>query len=171
MDRRPTRSLGVLPGRVASAKRAQAPMLVDAGAPATRFRREVLIDAPFHAAGERLMSWQVQRSAFRVRSSVPRVTPGAIVEMSPGVLPLRFYCRVTEVIDEPNRIGFVYAALPGHPERGEERFVVERRAGGEVAFVIEAISRPSTRAWASLGVLLRAGQEVITRVCYLRALG
>ncbi|MGV0447599.1 hypothetical protein [Corynebacterium sanguinis] len=42
-------------------------MLVDAGAPATRFRREVLIDTPFHAAGERLMSWQVQRSAFRVR--------------------------------------------------------------------------------------------------------
>jgi uncharacterized protein (UPF0548 family) len=33
---------------------------------------------------------------------------------------------VVWTVDEPNRIGFGYGTLQGHPESGEESFVVSR---------------------------------------------
>ncbi len=35
--------------------------------------------------------------------------------------------RIVDVIDEVDRFGFTYLALPHHPERGEESFIVHRR--------------------------------------------
>jgi uncharacterized protein (UPF0548 family) len=34
--------------------------------------------------------------------------------------PIRVPCRVVYVLDEPERRGFAYGTLPGHPESGEE---------------------------------------------------
>jgi uncharacterized protein (UPF0548 family) len=60
-------------------------------------------------------------------------------------------CRIVELIDEPGRrFGFAYATLPGHPEDGEESFVVARTSSGAVRFDVAAISRPS-------GVVARVG--------------
>ena len=42
--------------------------------------------------------------------------------------------RVVFVIDEPGRFGFAYGTLPRHVESGEERFLVERDAAGEVYY-------------------------------------
>jgi uncharacterized protein (UPF0548 family) len=67
-----------------------------------------------------------------------------------GPLALRIPCRVVYVIDEPDRQGFAYGTLPGHPESGEEAFVLHREAGNRVRFVITAFSRPATRL-AKLG--------------------
>jgi uncharacterized protein (UPF0548 family) len=47
------------------------------------------------------------------------------------------------VIDEPNRWGFVYGTLPGHPEEGEEAFIVSISEDGIVRFEITAFSRPA----------------------------
>ena len=47
-----------------------------------------------------------------------------------------------EVVDEPDRFGFTYATLPGHPECGWESFVVAR-VEAEVRFTIEAVSKPA----------------------------
>ncbi len=51
-------------------------------------------------------------------------------------------CRVIYVLDEPDRFGFAYGTLPGHPEEGEEAFVAERVGTSSVRFVIRAFSRP-----------------------------
>ncbi len=52
------------------------------------------------------------------------------------------WCRVVYVVDEPNRRGFAYGTLEGHPISGEEAFVVERRPDGVVFGHITAVSRP-----------------------------
>ena len=61
-------------------------------------------------------------------------------------------CRVVYSIDEgadtgavKRRFGFAYGTLPGHVERGEERFLVEWRADDTVRYDLLAFSRP--RAW------------------------
>ena len=50
--------------------------------------------------------------------------------------------RVTRVLREPEVIGFAYGTLPGHPEVGEEAFLV-RRVGRETVFELRALSRPA----------------------------
>jgi len=56
-------------------------------------------------------------------------------------------CRIVAVIEEGGAVecfGFVYRTLPGHAERGEERFVVEwRHADDVVAYDLRARSRPA----------------------------
>jgi len=49
--------------------------------------------------------------------------------------------RVVFVLDDPDRRGFGYGTLPGHPEQGEEAFAVMRR-GDRMYFEITAFSRP-----------------------------
>jgi uncharacterized protein (UPF0548 family) len=51
-------------------------------------------------------------------------------------------CRVVYTIDEPDRFGFAYGTLPGHIERGEELFLLERDADGGVWYAIKAFSKP-----------------------------
>jgi uncharacterized protein (UPF0548 family) len=55
--------------------------------------------------------------------------------------------RIVYVIDEPRRFGFAYGTLPGHAERGEERFLVEWLTDDSVWYDLDAVSRP--RYWAA----------------------
>ena len=73
------------------------------------------------------------------------------------------------MIDEPDRQGFTYGTLPGHPESGIEQFTVTRTATGLVRVHLDAVSRPATW-YARLGApVTRLAQEIATRR-YLRAL-
>lgn len=102
--------------------------------------------AHFEEAGDRLMSWRMHRgSGLRVAVSSPVVEPDAVVvsRLGPGRLSLRIPCRVVYLVDEPGRRGFAYGTLPGHPETGEESFVVTFEAG-EVRFTVTAFSRAGT---------------------------
>jgi uncharacterized protein (UPF0548 family) len=78
-------------------------------------------------------------------------------------------CRVIYVIDEPNRKGFAYGTLPGHPECGEEAFVVDRTDDGSVWLTIRSFSRPGGWQWWAVYPALRLAQTIITRR-YFRAL-
>lgn len=78
-------------------------------------------------------------------------------------------CRIIEVVDEPRRFGFAYGTLPGHPEQGEESFVVSLGDDDEVRFEIWAFSRAGDRFTRLIGPLGRATQSVATRG-YLRCL-
>lgn len=78
-------------------------------------------------------------------------------------------CRVVSVIDEANRQGFSYGTLPGHPECGEELFVVERRPDGTLEFVVTAFSRPASLMARAGGPVTRWAQRTMTDR-YLRAL-
>jgi uncharacterized protein (UPF0548 family) len=97
------------------------------------------------------------------------IRPGDTALLRWTLWPARIPARVVYVIDEPDRKGFAYGTLPGHPERGEEAFVVERRADDSVWLVIRAFSRPSNVFfWASYPAL-RIMQAIFT-ARYERAL-
>lgn len=76
--------------------------------------------------------------------------------------------RVAYVVDEPDRGGFAYGTLPGHPERGEEAFIVVRQ-GGRVCFQVIAFARPAALITHLGGPVGRAFQ-VRTINTYLHAM-
>ncbi len=78
-------------------------------------------------------------------------------------------CRVVDIIDESQRQGFAYGTLPGHPEAGEERFVLEQLEDGRIRFTITAYSRPASRLARLGGPIGRAAQSFMTKR-YLRSL-
>ncbi len=84
----------------------------------------------------------------------------AVISLGPAqvVAP----CRIVRVIDEFDRFGFAYGTLPGHPERGEEAFLIERRSDGTF-FSIIAFSRPADPLARLAGPISRAVQLAITR--------
>lgn len=99
------------------------------------------------------------------------VAPGdtAIVRIPFGPFRVTAPVRVVYVVDEPTRKGFAYGTLHGHPEAGEESWVVDRRDDGSVWMTIRAFSRPSNARWWLAYPVLRILQGVYTRR-YLRAL-
>jgi uncharacterized protein (UPF0548 family) len=124
------------------------------------------------AAAHALLTWQVQsRAGLTVLASSLTVTSDAVALMRLGFGPLalRIPCRVVYVLDEPDRQGFAYGTLPGHPESGEEAFIVQRRGNGQVEFVITGFSKPATTLVKLAGPLSRGFQNHMTER-YLRAL-
>ena len=97
------------------------------------------------------------------------VRPGDSALLKWVLWPSKIPARVVYVIDQPDRKGFGYGTLPGHPERGEESFVVERRADESVWLTIRAFSRPSNRWFWAAYPLLRMMQAIFTER-YKRAL-
>ena len=56
--------------------------------------------------------------------------------------PPKVPARVVYVIDEPLRKGFAYGTLPGHPETGEEAFIVEYRDDDSVWLIDPRVLAP-----------------------------
>ncbi len=77
--------------------------------------------------------------------------------------------RVVYVVDTATRKGFAYGTLPGHPESGEEAWMLDRSDDGSVWLTIRAFSRPSSSLWWAVYPVLRIVQAVYTRR-YERAL-
>ncbi|MFJ4220942.1 DUF1990 family protein [Curtobacterium luteum] len=77
--------------------------------------------------------------------------------------------RVVSIIDEPDRKGFAYGTLEGHPLSGEESFVVERTSDGSVWLQLRQFSQPASRKWRLVAPLLRRQQRVMAEK-YLAAL-
>ncbi len=101
----------------------------------------------FRRAGEAVLGWDMHRRAgLSVRPSSPRAVEGSTVVLGLGVagVALVIPCRVSAVFDEPDRLGFSYLSLPGHPECGMEQFLVEQAADGSVRATVTAVSRPGT---------------------------
>ena len=101
----------------------------------------------FASAAEFVLGWGLQRGAgLKVPTSTP-AEEGLEVRLRLG--PLTVPVRVIRVVDEPDRRGFVYGTLPGHPESGEEAFLVERDSE-ETWLRVRAFSRPA-RWYSRLG--------------------
>ena len=122
----------------------------------------------FEQAADAVMHWGMQRGAgLRVRASSEVAEVDTVVLVGMGFLPAP--CRVVYVIDEPDMRGFAYGTLPGHPESGEERFVVRRDPTTSAVYAeVSAFSRPATWWSKAGGPLVRMAQRVIARR-YLRA--
>ncbi len=117
-------------------------------------------------AVDALLHWRVQRGAgLRVTASAASVELGAvaIVRLGWGPLALRAPVRVVEVVDEPSCRGFAYGTLPGHPESGEELFLVGIEPDGTVRLRIIAFSRPVSPLARAVGPVGRIAQRLITR--------
>ncbi|GAA2322553.1 DUF1990 domain-containing protein [Streptomyces kunmingensis] len=120
----------------------------------------------FERAGSAVLAWGAQRGAGLRVTPGDDVRDGADVELR--LLWLRIPCRVVAVVRDSTRIGFAYGTLPGHPERGEEAFLVTRDADDSVWFRIRAFSRPGRWYTRLAGPAGRVVQLWATRR-YLRA--
>jgi uncharacterized protein (UPF0548 family) len=126
----------------------------------------------FADAAHALTGWQVHlRAGLRVAASAATAEPGTVVVLGLGAGAIRIAapCRVIYIVDEPRRRGFAYGTLPGHPERGEEAFLIEQHRDGAVSFTITAFSTPATLLAKAAGPAGRALQRRITSR-YLHAL-
>jgi uncharacterized protein (UPF0548 family)/ligand-binding SRPBCC domain-containing protein len=118
-----------------------------------------------------VLMWAVKtRSGFAVHPLRP-VAIGDRPAITAGAwrVTVREPVEVIAVVDEPGRAGFAYRALPGHPVRGEEAFVVERR-GDDVVLILRSLTRPAASGpWRAAYPLLRTAQA-LARFRYRRAL-
>jgi uncharacterized protein (UPF0548 family) len=122
--------------------------------------------AVFETAGTAVTTWRLhRRSGVRVRAETAQAEPGARVEVSAGLGPLRLAapCSVVWTAYEKERTGFAYGTLPGHPERGEESFVVDLRDDGSVWFTVMAFSRPAAWYTRLAGPLVPVLQKAYAR--------
>lgn len=116
--------------------------------------------ADWDAARDGLRAWAAHTGAgVAVTPLNEPLRDGATVVAQTSVGPLHVLipCRVVYVVDEPKRFGFAYATLPGHPENGEESFIVTSDAEGAVTFTVSAHSRHAE-------LLARLGSPVSGRV-------
>jgi uncharacterized protein (UPF0548 family) len=121
-----------------------------------RLRRRIGEADVLDRAGDVVLSFGMLRAAgIRVEVREPLARAGLEVAQGVRVGPLRLQAptRVVYVVSEPDRRGFAYGTLPGHPECGEELFLVEREGGATYAEV-RSFSRPGR--WFS-----RPGRPVV----------
>lgn len=116
----------------------------------TWFERSTLLERQdFEAAVDDLFRWRLhQRSGLHVWASDTPLRVDTVVRMRLGFGPLsiRIPCRVVYVVDEAHRRGFAYGTLPGHPEAGEERFVLQQHQDGRIELTISASRGPHPRS-------------------------
>ena len=121
----------------------------------------------FERAGAALMSWQVHRTAGLRVTADGDARPGLRV-VSRLALVIAAPCRVVYVIDEPDRRGFAYGTLCGHPESGEESFLVTIDEDGQVLFTVRAFTRPGSLLGRLSGPAGRLAQRLVAER-YIRA--
>jgi uncharacterized protein (UPF0548 family) len=131
----------------------------------------------WNQASTALLSWGVKtRSGFRVERadgadpSGP-VTAGADYWLvaSFGPLRVREPARVVAVVDEPDRCGFAYGTLDGHPVSGEEAFLLTLTRDGMVRLTLRSLTRPGRGVWRVAFPLILVAQRWY-RFRYSRAL-
>lgn len=105
-------------------------------------------EAVLRTGRDALRSWVPQRSLGA------SITPADVapdrdetVVLGIGVGPMRLVVptRIVTVVDEPDRFGYAYGTLPGHPEQGEELFILEMLDDGEVVFTVRADAGPASQ--------------------------
>lgn len=99
-----------------------------------------------------LLAWEAQSGAGLTVAADGPVEQDRTVVLGLGrPLALVIPCRVVWTLHTEHRRGFAYGTLPGHPETGEECFVLEHAADGEVWLTITAFTRPGNLLVRSLG--------------------
>ncbi|MCD4852891.1 DUF1990 domain-containing protein [Arthrobacter sp. AK01] len=128
-------------------------------------------DEVWERATEQVLRWGVKTaSGFSVNSPEP-VSAGDRVLVTAHFLGFRVLepVEVVAVVQEPDRVGFAYRTLPGHPVSGEEAFIVHRN-GEQVSLTIRSLTAPAPQQpWRVLYPALLVLQKVVRRR-YLRTL-
>ncbi|WPB89407.1 DUF1990 family protein [Streptomyces malaysiensis] len=124
--------------------------------------------ATFEAAGSAVLDWRMHRAVgVSIHAADPVATPGrpVVVGLGVGRLRLRAPCEVVWTVEEETRTGFAYGTLPGHPERGEESFMVTLEPDGSVVLTVTAFSRPASWFSRAGGPLVPLFQRAYARRC------
>ena len=136
----------------------------------------------FHRAADVLLSYRIfppSRLQAFICNPERRAALGATIVQRVLLGPIGFEVatRVTDVFDVENggehRVGFTYATLRGHPERGIATFTVRREElSGRVSFTIETWSRPGNWLSVALRPLARFIQKQSNKeaLVYVRTL-
>lgn len=127
--------------------------------------------AAWDDAADRVLRWGVKTaSGFVVEPDGPvAVGDECRVTFPVGPFGVVEPVRVVAGSREPDRVGFAYGTLSGHPVSGEEAFVVSRDGAGAVRLTLRSLTRPAPSAWAFAFPALLVVQRVVRRR-YRRAL-
>lgn len=128
-------------------------------------------DAVFARAKEGIRQWAAHHGAgVHIQPANAEVRIGQTVALlvRTGGLYMLASCRVVWIVDEENAFGFGYGTMPGHPECGEESFVINR-VGDDVTFDINAISR-ARHPLAKLGGPVTRALQIQATKRYLSAM-
>ncbi len=123
----------------------------------------------FEEAAAAGMRWGMLRGAgVKVRATTALAAVGSEVIVHLG--PVQAPCRVVYVVEEPDRGGFAYGTLPGHPESGEELFLVRYDPATEDVFAeVTAFSQHATW-WSRLASPFTSLVQRVVTTRYLKAL-
>lgn len=118
-----------------------------------------------------VLRWRIKTaSGFRVEPE-GSAAEGDRVQVSFRLLGLSVVepVVVVEVVRLPDRVGFAYGTLPGHPVAGEEAFIVHRD-GDEVRLTVRSLTIPAPQQpWRMMFPALLLAQR-FAHARYLRAL-
>ncbi|WP_181804145.1 DUF1990 family protein [Streptomyces shenzhenensis] len=119
----------------------------------------------FHRAAEAVLTWELHRAlGVGIDAAADRAAPGVDVTVTLAGL-LRAPCRIVWTAEESRRAGWAYGTLPGHPECGEEAFVVDRTGDGTVWLTVAAFSKPAKWYARAGGPATRGLQQAYARRC------
>ena len=124
---------------------------------------------------EALLRWAIKtRSGFAVDGSrdAGRVILGGRhwVSAAFGPVTVTEPVEVVAVVERPDRVGFAYGTLAGHPVSGEEAFILHRGGAGQVLLTLRSLTRAAPSGpWRLAFPALLAAQQVYRRR-YARAL-
>jgi uncharacterized protein (UPF0548 family) len=102
-------------------------------------------------------------TGVRLDASAPRAAPG--VTVTSRLAWISAPCQVVWTVQEEDRAGFGYGTLAGHPESGEESFVVSQDGDGEVWFAVTSFSRPARWYTRAAGPVVPLLQRAYARRC------
>ncbi len=129
-------------------------------------RRHVrLATSDFARVGDAVMRFELQRRVgLRLVATAQRAAVGVDVtgRLALGPVGIAVPCRVVWAREDDTTIGFGYGTLTGHPECGEEAFVVTRATDGSVWLDIRAFSRPAAWYAKLAGPVGRLLQSIVT---------
>lgn len=119
----------------------------------------------FRRTAEALLTWEMHRLlGVGVDTGADRAAPGVDVTISLAGM-IKAPCRVVWTVEEARRAGWAYGTLDGHPECGEESFLVDRTGDGTVWLTVNAFSRPAKWYSRAGGPATRGLQHAYARRC------
>jgi len=118
----------------------------------------------FDCARDRVLTWQMHRAAGVRVETDGDAQVGRTVKLSIGIGPFLIpaRCEVVAIVDDEREAGFCYGTLAGHPERGEQAFLVSLLPNGMVRGSVASFSRPAPMAALGSSVMQRA-QRMMAR--------
>jgi uncharacterized protein (UPF0548 family) len=122
------------------------------------------LPANFEQLVSRVLHWEAQtESGVKIFPADSEAVFGSttLLVLNLGPIQMIAPCRVVSVLQEPDRRGFAYGTLPGHPECGEQSIVIERHP--EYLIVkLSSFSRPASPLARISGSLGRRVQSVFS---------